>query len=84
MGVAHIAVASGSFFWLQTDGPAWLAQYQSALVGGYAEDYRDIYAWFDGTVGCVAAYSTRQRVGYAIGGVGASTTGDTFVMLQLT
>jgi hypothetical protein len=82
MGVAHMAVTSAYYFWLQIAGPAWLAQYAAASVPGYTADYRDAFAWFDGTVKVGATAGALQRVGYGMGKT-VSGYGDTYVMMQL-
>jgi hypothetical protein len=82
MGVALVACASASYFWMQTDGPAWLAQYGSTANPGYTADYRDAYAWYDGTVKVGATAGALQRVGTVLG-KHASTYGDTFINMQL-
>jgi hypothetical protein len=83
MGVAHNAVTSGYYFWLQTDGPAWLAQYGATTLPGYTADYRDAFAWFDGTIKVGATAGALQRIGYGLG-KSVSGYGDSFVMMQLT
>lgn len=84
MGVALCAVTSAYYFWMQIAGPVWLAQYQGSLIPGYVADYRDVYAWFDGTVRSGDTSGVLQRVGYGLGSSAAvAAYGDTFVMLQL-
>jgi hypothetical protein len=82
IGRAHCAVTSGYWFWAQIAGRTWLAQYGDSSNPGYTADYRDVFAWFDGTVKVGATAGALQRVGYALG-TSIATTGDTYCMMQL-
>lgn len=86
VGLTPVPVANGSYFWLQTWGPCFIA----AQLGqpGAVVNFRDVYLGAAGTVlSFNAAYAaganvSPQRVGYIMG---ASTNGDgnDDVMLQL-
>lgn len=84
VGVAHCgAVASGSYFWLQTKGPCWITPYNwDTGLPGYAANKRDCYAWIDGTVTVQGTVGELQRIGYLLSAT-ASGYGDVFIMLQL-
>jgi len=85
-GVPPVPVANGSFFWLQTWGPCYIAS-QLGNPGAVA-DFRDVYAGAGGALlsltdaYAAAAHVSPQRVGYIMG---MSTNGDgnNDVMLQL-
>lgn len=86
VGLPPIPVANGSFFWLQTHGPSYIAS-QLGQAGGVA-NFRDVYFGANGAVVSYAVASAAfanvspQRVGYVMG---ASTNGDGNgdIMLQL-
>ena len=82
MGLSLIAVTSGKYFWLQIAGPAWIAQSAAATIPGYTVDKRDAFAHRDGTCIVGSTAGSLQRIGYALG-KSISTTGDTYIMLQL-
>lgn len=85
-GLAPVPVALGSFFWLQTWGPCFIAP-QVANPGAVADD-RDVYFGAAGTTATLAAAAAAwgnvspQRIGYVMG---SSTFGDgnSDIMLQL-
>ena len=82
VALALIAVTSGNYFWGQISGPCWLAQSAAATIPGYTVDKRDAFAHRDGTCIVGSTAGSLQRVGYALG-KSVSTTGDTYIMLQL-
>lgn len=87
VGRSHINVAVGRFFWLQTAGPCWVqpAGWVDNRTPGRAADYRDVYAWIDGSI--VSAWAADptagfQRVGYLLSATEVGE-GAAFIMLQL-
>ena len=82
VGVAHQRVTSGYYFWLQTNGPAWLAQYAAASIPGYTSDYLDAYAWYDGTCKVGATAGALTYIGNSFGRR-ESGYGETFVNMKL-
>jgi hypothetical protein len=82
IGVAHQRVTSSYYFWLQTNGPAWLAQYAAASIPGYTSDYLDAYAWYDGTVKVGATAGALTYVGNSFGRR-ESGYGETFINMKL-
>jgi len=86
IGMALLEIDSGYHFWLQTAGPTWIqpSGWVDNRCPGFAENYRDIYAWLDGSI--VTAYVTGaagfQRVGYLLSATEAGY-GAAYIMLQL-
>lgn len=85
-GLAPIPVANGSFFWLQTWGPCFIA---SQLGNpGAVLNFRDIYLGANGSIlSFNAAYAaganvSPQRVGYVMG-ASTNADGNNDIMLQL-
>lgn len=85
-GLAPIPVANGSFFWLQTWGPCFIA---SQLGNpGAVLNFRDVYLGAAGTLlSFNAAYAaganvSPQRIGYIMG-ASTNADGNNDVMLQL-
>jgi hypothetical protein len=86
IGLTPIPVTSGSFFWLQTKGPAMVA----SQIGnpGAVVNFRDVYLGAAGTVASFnLAYAagvnvSPQRVGFIMGG-STNADGNNDVMLQL-
>lgn len=70
-------IASGSFFWGQTRGPAWVTPY-IAITGALQ---RDVVFHYDGTVR-VAAGNAMQRAGYIIQR-GDGSCDDSLIQLML-
>ena len=79
MGVALCAVASGSYFWLQTAGPCQLES--SGTYIGATTICREAFAHIDGCVQEAAATEGRQNVGYVISAT-VNAYGDLFCMLK--
>jgi hypothetical protein len=86
VGLAPVPVANGSFFWLQTWGPCFIA---SQLGNpGAVINFRDVYLGAAGTLlSFNAAYAaganvSPQRVGYIMG-ASTNADGNNDVMLQL-
>jgi hypothetical protein len=79
-------VVSGSYFWGQTTGPAWVTAHGGTWPGA-AGHYRDVFAHFSGTVDPSSVCdptSGWQRVGYIISATDTGNSyGDAWVMLQL-
>jgi len=83
-GVSPIPVAIGSFFWLQTWGPCFIAPQFNAP--GFAIHSRDVYLGAGGAVldltAMLVAGISPQRVGYAMG-ASTNADGNSDIMLQL-
>ena len=87
VGLPLVNVANGSYFWLQTAGPAWIqpGNWTDERLPGWAVNRRDVYVVQDGAiVSTWAADPTAgyQRVGYLLDGT-ANGYGSVFIMLQL-
>jgi hypothetical protein len=82
MGYAKFAVASGSYFWLQTAGVISGVTGASTWPGQTAYQ-RDVYANTDGSlIGITSTTYLYQRLGYLISKT-AADYGDNTIMLQL-
>jgi len=83
-GIAPIPVANGSFFWLQTWGPCFIAPQFNAP--GFAINSRDVYLGTNGAVldltAMLLAGIAPQRIGYAMG-ASTNADGNSDIMLQL-
>ncbi len=81
-------VPINNYFWLQTEGPAWVACYQWNNVNnpGYNASKRDVYGYTNGAIINQTTTGTYQRVGYLLAAT-IQGTGDmggcSFIMLQL-
>lgn len=65
MGVPTTAIASGSFGWLQTWGPCWVAQF---AVGDFGANYNQLARWTDGgNITNASSEATRQIAGFIMG-----------------
>jgi len=87
IGLPLVNVTNDYYFWVQTAGPAWIqpSGWVDDRTPGYGVDYREVYAWQDGSI--VSAYVCSpnfgyQRVGYLLDATAAGY-GSVFIMLQL-
>lgn len=83
VGVPHITVTSGYYFWALTWGPVWITAFN--VTPGASDTHRDIY-WHQGGVIKLAHEApvgtvSPQRAGYIMPYTG--TTGDMCVYLQM-
>ena len=80
------ALAANDYFWLQTEGPCWIAADNWDVdPPGYAANQRDVYAYQNGTVKSAAGCNPTdgwQRVGYLLAAT-ESGAGSVHTMLQL-
>lgn len=87
IGVNLLPITSGYYFWLQTDGLAFITAHGGTWPGA-AADQRDVYAHQDGTVDPASVKdptSGFQKVGWlsTLTGGTASDYGDALINLQL-
>lgn len=80
-------VTSGHYFWLMTRGPVFVTPtgWSGTDCPGVAANYRDVYAWIDGTIKPAPGAdpsSGYQRVGYLLSAT-LTDYGDAFIMLEL-
>jgi len=80
-----IAITDGNYFWGQVGGPAWVTAHGGDYWPGRTANYRDVFAWIDGTIDSAQVADPTngfQRVGTLLSQT-VSAYGDAFVMLQL-